>query len=155
MMLFPAQRPLESRLRDVCAGTQCALSSPCFLPTVHNLLRPGDFYCIRCPLNFDAGNLCRKQPRPGGLGLQKPNRWHKETACLSLADCIIACLDVWRRGRGRKFRGAASPLLMPPDYQTRSTKKALPVWTFVRLPLGVQYKKIDSVLGSRSFPYSN
>ena len=62
MMLFPAQRPLESRLRDVCAGTQCALSSPCFLPTVHNLLRPGDFYCIRCPLNFDAGNLCRKQP---------------------------------------------------------------------------------------------
>ena len=97
----------------------------------------------------------RKQPRPGGLGLQKPNRRHKETACLSLADCIIACLDVWRRGRGTKFRGAASPLLMPLDYQTRSTKKALPVWTFVRLPLGVQYKKIDSVLGSRSFPYSN
>ena len=133
--------------------TQRALSSPCFLPTVHNLLRPGDFYCIRCPLNFDAGNLCRKQPRPGGLGLQKPNRRHKETAYLSLADCIIACLDVWRRGRGTKFRGVASPLLMPLDYQTRSTKKALPVWTFVRLPLGVQYKKIDSVLGSRSFPY--
>ena len=89
------------------------------------------------------------------VGLQKPNRRHKETACLSLADCIIACLDVWRRGRGTKFRGAASPALMPPDYETRSTKKALPVWTFVRLPLGVQYKKIDSVLGSRSFPYSN
>ena len=91
-MLFPALRPLESRLRDACAGTPCALSSPCFLPMLHNLLRPGDFYCVRCPLNFDAGNLCRKQPGPGGLGLQKPNRRHKETAYLSLADCIIACL---------------------------------------------------------------
>ena len=141
MMLFSALRPLESRLRDECAGTPCAIANPSFLPMLHNLLRPEDFYCIRCPLNFDAGNLCRKQPRPGGLGLQKPIRRHKETAYLSLADCIIACLDVWRRGRGTKFRGAASPALMPPDYETRSTKKALPVWTFLRLPLGVQHKK--------------
>ena len=135
MMQFPALRPLESRLRDVCVGTPCVCRySMC--------ARQPLFIAFVAPLNFDTGNLCRKQqPGPGGLGMQKPNRRHKETACPSLADCIIACLDLWRRGQGMKFRGAASPLLMPPGYQTRSTKKALPVWTFVRLPLGVQYKK--------------
>ena len=31
---------------------------------LHNLLRPEDFYCIRCPLNFDAGNLLPEAARP-------------------------------------------------------------------------------------------